>query len=49
MLKGNSDPVNLEQVRDEIIAKSESGLNDIEQNLAQVSDSATLSPKGGRD
>ena len=33
MLKGNSDPVNLEQVRDEIIAKSESGLNDIEQKF----------------
>ena len=33
MLKGDSDPVNLEQVRDEIIAKSESGLNHIEQKF----------------
>ena len=33
MLKGNSDPVNLEEIRDSIIAKSESGLSAIEQKF----------------
>ena len=33
MLKGNSDPVNLEEIRDCIIAKSESGLSAIEQKF----------------
>jgi hypothetical protein len=33
MLKGNSEAVDLEQIRDEIIAKSESGLSEIEQKF----------------
>ena len=33
MLKGNSEAVDLEQIRDEIIAKSESGLREIEQKF----------------
>jgi hypothetical protein len=33
MLKGNSEAVDLEQIRDEIIAKSESGISEIEQKF----------------
>lgn len=33
MLKGNSDPVDLEEIRDSIIAQSESGLSAIEQKF----------------
>ena len=33
MLKGNAEAVDLEQIRDEIIAKSESGLKEIEQKF----------------
>ena len=33
MLKGNSETVDLEQIRDEIVAKSEAGLREIEQKF----------------
>lgn len=33
MLKGNSEMVDLEQIRDEIVAKSEAGLREIEQKF----------------
>jgi hypothetical protein len=37
MLKGNSDPVDLEEIRDSIIAQSESGLSAIEQKFGLLS------------
>ena len=44
MLKGDSEAVDLEEIRDSIIAQSESGLSAIEQKFGRIFVQSHLNP-----